>query len=69
LSSGSFPPIRNSPTNFPEGDDVNNADYWQVYFDTNRVIKEAFGEANFPVPEQHLVMRNGAGAAVAAAAK
>ena len=24
--------------------------YWQVYFDTNRVIRESFGEAGFPVP-------------------
>jgi small conductance mechanosensitive channel len=33
--------------------------YWQVYFDTNRVIRESFGEAHFPVPEQHYVVRNG----------
>jgi small conductance mechanosensitive channel len=32
--------------------------YWQVYFDTNRVIRESFGEAQFPVPEQHFVVRN-----------
>jgi small conductance mechanosensitive channel len=32
--------------------------YWQVYFDTNRVIRESFGEAEFPVPEQHFVLRN-----------
>jgi small conductance mechanosensitive channel len=25
-----------------------NANYWQVYFDTNRVIREAFGEAGYP---------------------
>ena len=31
--------------------------YWQVYFDTNRVIKEEFGAAGYPVPEQHMVMR------------
>ena len=31
--------------------------YWQVYFDTNRVIKEEFGAAGYPVPEQHLVLR------------
>jgi small conductance mechanosensitive channel len=37
---------------------VHNNDYWQVYFDTNRVIRESFGEAGFPVPEQHLVMRS-----------
>ena len=33
--------------------------YWQVYFDTNRAIRESFGAAGFPVPEQHLVLRNG----------
>jgi small conductance mechanosensitive channel len=27
-----------------------NDHYWQVYFDTNRMIREAFGEANFPAP-------------------
>jgi small conductance mechanosensitive channel len=36
-----------------------NDHYWQVYFDTNRTIREAFGAAGFPVPEQHVVMRNG----------
>jgi small conductance mechanosensitive channel len=30
-----------------------NAHYWEVYFDTNRVIRESFGEAGYPVPEQH----------------
>lgn len=28
----------------------NNDHYWQVYFDTNRVIKEALAEAGFPAP-------------------
>jgi small conductance mechanosensitive channel len=37
---------------------VHNNYYWQVYFDTNRTIREAFGEAQFPVPEQHLVVRS-----------
>lgn len=32
--------------------------YWQVYFDTNRVIREAFREAEFPVPEQHFALHN-----------
>jgi small conductance mechanosensitive channel len=32
--------------------------YWQVYFDTNRVIRESFGAAQFPVPEEHFVVRN-----------
>ena len=31
----------------------NNTHYWQVYFDTNRTIREAFGEAAYPVPDQH----------------
>ncbi len=37
---------------------VHNNNYWQVYFDTNRVIRETFGEAGFAVPEQHMVMRS-----------
>ena len=28
----------------------NNAHYWQVYFDTNRLIRESFGDAGFPAP-------------------
>jgi len=32
----------------------NNEHYWQVYFDTNRIIRESFGEAGFPVPEKHI---------------
>jgi small conductance mechanosensitive channel len=35
-----------------------NDHYWQVYFDTNRLIRESFGEAGFAAPEQHLVLRN-----------
>ena len=31
--------------------------YWQVYFDTNRTIRETFGAAGFPVPQQHLVIQ------------
>jgi len=27
-----------------------NQHYWQVYFDANRMIRETFGEAGFPVP-------------------
>jgi hypothetical protein len=30
---------------------------WQVYFDTNRTIREAFGEAAYPVPDQHYSIR------------
>jgi small conductance mechanosensitive channel len=29
-----------------------NDDYWQVYFDTNRTIREAFSDAGYPVPQQ-----------------
>jgi small conductance mechanosensitive channel len=28
----------------------NNLQYWQVYFDTNRLIRETFGAAGFPAP-------------------
>ena len=37
----------------------NNAHYWQVYFDTNRLIRETFAHAGFPVPEQHYSVRGG----------
>jgi small conductance mechanosensitive channel len=32
--------------------------YWQVYFDTHKVIRETCGAARYPVPEQHFVVRN-----------
>jgi small conductance mechanosensitive channel len=35
----------------------NNNHYWQVYFDTNRLIRETFAQAGFPVPEQHYSVR------------
>ncbi len=35
-----------------------NQHYWQVYFDTNRVIRETFGEAGFPAPEQNVFVRS-----------
>lgn len=35
--------------------------YWDVYFATNALIKDTFGEAGFPVPETHYrVMHKGA---------
>jgi small conductance mechanosensitive channel len=34
-----------------------NDHYWQVYFDTNRGIREAFGEAGFPAPEQPVLVQ------------
>lgn len=33
-----------------------NDHYWQVYFDTNRAIREELGKAGFSVPEQHIHM-------------
>ena len=30
-----------------------NDHYWQVYFDTNKAIREVCGEAGYSVPEQH----------------
>ena len=45
----------------------NNKDYWQVYFDTNMLIKDSFTTAGFSVPEQHYMVRTAAaGASVAA---
>ena len=35
----------------------NNEHYWQVYFDTNRLIGDTFARAGFPVPEQHYAVR------------
>ncbi|SDD51228.1 small conductance mechanosensitive channel [Cupriavidus sp. YR651] len=37
-----------------------NDHYWQVYFDSNRVIRDSFGQAGFaaPMPAQMIVMQN-----------
>ena len=35
----------------------NNQHYWQVYFDTNRLIRDTFTRAGFPIPEQHYALR------------
>ena len=34
-----------------------NAHYWQVYFDTNRTIRETFAAAGFPPAEQPVAVR------------
>jgi small conductance mechanosensitive channel len=39
---------------------VNTAHYWQVFFDTNKVIRDTFGTAGYPVPESHLRVRQNA---------
>lgn len=48
----------------------NNAHYWQVYFDANKTIRETFGEAGYPIPEQRYAVssfsENGANAIPAA---
>jgi len=31
--------------------------YWQVYFDTNRVIRDTFGSAGYPAPQTHLAVQ------------
>ncbi len=35
-----------------------SAHYWQVYFDTNRAIRESFDAAGFPAPAQSLIVMN-----------
>jgi small conductance mechanosensitive channel len=45
----------------------NNKDYWQVYFDTNMLIKDSFTTAGFSVPEQHYMVRTTAAGTTAAA--
>ncbi len=37
----------------------NNDHYWQVYFDTNRLIREGFGRAGFPAPSHLHVVKQG----------
>lgn len=34
-----------------------NDQYWQVYFDTNVAIRDAFGEAGYPVPAQPIEVK------------
>ena len=34
-----------------------NEHYWQVHFETNRMIRNTFGQAGFPAPEQHYALR------------
>jgi small conductance mechanosensitive channel len=36
---------------------TNNANYWQVYFDTNRTIIETFRTAGYPTPETPALIR------------
>ncbi len=34
----------------------NNANYWQVYFDTNAAIRNTFGAAGYPVATAHYIL-------------
>ncbi|MEM9462075.1 MAG: mechanosensitive ion channel family protein [Myxococcota bacterium] len=36
---------------------TNNDHYWDVYFTTNKVIRDELGKAGFKVPEEHLVIK------------
>jgi small conductance mechanosensitive channel len=36
---------------------VHTDHYWQVYFDTNRTIRETFGAAGYPAAEAHYFLR------------
>jgi len=36
---------------------TNNANYWQVYFDTNMMLRDCFGEAGYPAPEQRVTIQ------------
>lgn len=36
---------------------VHTDHYWQVYFDTNRAIRDTFGAAGYPVPEAYIRQR------------
>jgi small conductance mechanosensitive channel len=36
---------------------TNTANYWQVYFDTNRMIVDVLGKAGFPVPRIPVAMQ------------
>ena len=47
---------------------TNNQHYWQVYFDTNRLIRDSFGEAGFPAPGQFVFLKNSNGGEVVAQA-
>jgi small conductance mechanosensitive channel len=38
-----------------------NDNYWQVYFDVNRLIRESFRDAGYTVPAQHYVVAGAGG--------
>lgn len=42
-----------------------DSNYWQVYFDTNKVIQQTFASAGYPSPAQHYVVRTIADRAMA----
>jgi small conductance mechanosensitive channel len=36
---------------------THNDHYWQVYFDTNKLLRTCFGEAGYPAPEQQITIK------------
>ena len=36
---------------------AHNDHYWQVYFDTNTLLRDCFGDAGYPAPEQQITIR------------
>ena len=39
---------------------THTSNYWQVYFDTNRMIVDVLGQAGFPVPRIPVAMQKNA---------
>jgi small conductance mechanosensitive channel len=37
---------------------VHTDHYWQVYFDTNKAIRDTFGAAGYPAAEAHVRYHN-----------
>ena len=36
---------------------AHNDHYWQVYFDTNKLLRDCFGDAGYPAQEQQITIR------------
>ena len=47
---------------------THNQNYWRVCFDTNRLIRNTFGEAGFPAPGRFVFLKNSNGGEVVASA-
>ena len=40
---------------------THTSNYWQVYFDMNKLLRACFGEAGYPAPEQRITIHQKAG--------